>query len=124
MISATVVKVVSTPVSSVGTSASPRDLRQFGGRLGCHRLAVLAKSNDQRQEPLVRREVILIELGDMGIDGLDVLAQPLPLGLQASGGVKCPDDQGSPLLRAGAGFRRQCDLPPPRHLQHARRHFP
>ena len=36
---------------------------------------------------------------DVGVDGLDVLAQPLPLGLQAARGVERPDDQGPPLLQ-------------------------
>ena len=39
-----------------------------------------------------------IELVDVGIDRLDVLYQPLPLGLEASRGVERPYDQRTPLL--------------------------
>ena len=41
----------------------------------------------------------LIKLVDVGVDRLDMLAQPLPLGLEASRGVERPDDQGAPLLQ-------------------------
>ena len=41
----------------------------------------------------------LVELLDVGVDGLDVLAQPLPLGQEAARGVERPDDQGRPLLQ-------------------------
>ncbi len=75
------------------------DLRQLGGGLGRHRLTVLAEGDHQGQEPLVDREVVLVELGGMGVDCLDVLTQPLSFGLQAAGGVKCPDHEGSPLLQ-------------------------
>jgi len=75
------------------------DLRQLSGGFGCHRLTVLAKGDHEGQKPLVGREVVLVELGDMGVDCLDVLTQPLSLGLQAAGGVKCPDDEGSPLFQ-------------------------
>ena len=40
----------------------------------------------------------LIELVDVGVDRLDVLAQPLPLSLEASRGIERPDDQRPPLL--------------------------
>ena len=66
--------------------------------LGKQRVAVLAEAVDHRQQPAVGRELALVELVDVGVDRLDVLAQPLSLGQQAAGCVKCPDDQGAPSL--------------------------
>ena len=42
---------------------------------------------------------LLVELVDVGVDRVDVLAQPLALGLEAPRGVERPDDQGPPLLQ-------------------------
>ena len=69
-----------------------------GGRLGGHRLAVLAEGDDGRQQAAVAGEALLVELDDVGVDRLDVLGQPLALGLEAARGVERPDDQGPPLL--------------------------
>ena len=76
------------------------DLGPIGGRLGEHGLAVLAEADDHRQEAALGREVALVELLDVGVDGLDVLAQPLPFGLEAARGVERPDDQGRSVLQA------------------------
>ena len=72
---------------------------EVGRRLGEHGLAVLAEGDDHRQQAAVGGQVGLVELLDVGVDGLDVLAQPLPLGLEAARGVERPDDQGRPLLQ-------------------------
>ena len=85
MISETVVKVDSIPDSSVGTSPmASRISDNSDGGLGCHRLAVLTKGDNQREQSLIGREMVLVELTDVGVDGLDMLAQPLSFGLQAA----------------------------------------
>ena len=67
--------------------------------LGSRALRSWPKADDHRQEPAVGGEAALVELLDVGVDGLDVLAQPLPLGLEAARGVERPDDQGRSLLQ-------------------------
>ena len=56
------------------------------------------KATTSGQQAAVGGEVLLVELGDVGVDRLDVLAQPLALGLEAARGVERPDDQGPALL--------------------------
>ena len=99
-ISATVVKVVSTPVASSGTLVDGLDdLGPLGRRLGEHCLAVVSEADDHRQQSAVGRQAVFVKLVDMGIDRLNVLAESLPLGLEATRGVECPDDQRTSLLK-------------------------
>ena len=50
------------------------------------------------KQSVVGRQMAFIELVDVGVDRLDVLYQPLPLGLEASRGIERPDHQRPPLL--------------------------
>ena len=61
-------------------------------------LRSLAEGDDHRQQAVVARQALLVELGEVGVDRVDVLAQAFPLGLEAPRGVERPDDQRPPLL--------------------------
>ena len=50
--------------------------------------------------------MVLIKLVNVGIDCVNVLPQPLPLGLETSRSVKRPDNQGATLLEPADDFGR------------------
>src|SRR5204863_6582001 len=70
-----------------------------GGGGTRHRLAVLAEGDDGGEQAPLLAEVLAVELGDVAVDLLDVLAQAFALGLEAARGVERPDDQGAALLQ-------------------------
>ena len=114
------VNVVSTPVSSSGTlliasMISDRSAVGLGSssRRSCPKATTIVNS------PLSDDRWLSIELVDVGVDRLDVLAQPLPLGLEASRGVERPDDQRPPLLQPADDLDRDpvdCPLDATDHL--------
>ena len=75
------------------------DLRPLCGWFRQQWMAVLPEAENHRQQPTFIRKPILVELVDVGVNRLDVFAEPLPLGQKTSGCVKSPDNQRASLLR-------------------------